>query len=489
MVSSAVIELTDEVRSSSSDRRFQNVSTVVVKVTHRCNLDCAYCYEHITAGKDMSIEIFRKLVDRVIQNTQSPNVMFLLHGGEPTLMTNEWLQTASHYAHAIAGIHSKRAVIAMQSNIIALDQGKIRLLKDLNIHLSVSMDGPSSISNSLRGRGDRAVDNYRKLIRSGIRPGVLMTINSSNYQNFDEICDWLSREICINEFKANVVYSVGTGINLSDMKPEQVFEAQHAMLEYMIRTQGQSVIEDNLSFELLRFFASDDGQHRIAHTLCHEKQCGAGNRVVGVTVDGNILPCGRFQWNDQSHFLGNLDKNLDSDFVQYDEAVQKFHTLVPENWYDCEQCDAQSICSFGCQAFIVRSKSQANVECLPTKMRHLFYVQNKSRLAPVVEQIRRRWNHRIQEDHITPLDSYTDTTYFDRSYSDYRDTYHDSNRPPRREDQDAWFKNKHSSNSPQISYTDTTYFDRSYSDYRDSYYDTNRPSHSQTVAEYLEGTE
>lgn len=41
------------------DARFHNVESLIVKITHRCNLDCAYCYEHITKGSDMPLEVLR----------------------------------------------------------------------------------------------------------------------------------------------------------------------------------------------------------------------------------------------------------------------------------------------------------------------------------------------------------------------------------------------------------------------------------------------
>ncbi|WCL82248.1 hypothetical protein PPO43_03915 [Saprospira sp. CCB-QB6] len=62
----------------------------------------------------------------------------------------------------------------------------------------------------------------------------------------------------------------------------------------------------------------------------------------------------------------------------------------PENWYDCESCPAQKVCGYGCQAFILRSEEQANLDCLPTKMRFAYYREKESDLKLVYEEIQKR---------------------------------------------------------------------------------------------------
>lgn len=370
------------------DLRFRHISTLIVKVTHRCNLDCLYCYEHITkTGEDMSIDTFKRLVDTTLESSQEREILFLFHGGEPTILPNEWYEQAIDYALQKGKNTQKQVQFSMQTNLLGLNQAKIDLFQRYKIQLGVSLDGLDTAGQTMRGGEDRVFHNYLKIRTAGIPAGLLTTINHSNYDKFEAICTFMQHQAQVRQFKANVVTPVGRGHHLQPLQPEQTFEAQRAILEYMIATKGQ-LLESNLMTEIQRFFAAESERKQMPATLCHEKRCGAGATVLGVTPAGDLLPCGRFQWNDSAYFLGNLTAEASQETTQdFQTKVNQFHDLVPQTWYDCGACEARKVCGFGCQAFIVRSREQANVDCLPTKMRFAYYRQNRRRLMPVLEAI------------------------------------------------------------------------------------------------------
>lgn len=437
-----------------TDPRFRDVSTLVVKVTHRCNLDCSYCYENIAKGDDMSLSTFKHLVYTALCSTRASKLTFLFHGGEPTLLSSGWFSEAVGYARELAKTLQKEVVFACQSNILSISDEKLELFSNLGIRLSVSIDGPSNLPKPMRGRVATALENYKRACRSGLQPGVLMTINHTNFAHFREICTWLEEELEVRNFKANVVSSVGRGIGLPDLESQQIFLAYYDILEHMIATQGQGVIEDNLELELRRFFASPDELLAFPSELCRTKKCGAGERVLGITPNGDLLPCGRFQWDDQDYFLGPLDQNaFHSSIEAFKDATERFHSLVPSSWSDCGVCEARDICSYGCQAFIVRSKSQLNVDCKPTKMRYAYYEQNRARLEPIATILKARGQRNRYKG---SSESYKDV-YNDKG--PYNDTYNDE-------------KGSYADTYSDVKYDDVAYSDvRGYDDYSDKYND------------------
>ena len=371
---------------SSAGSVFAEVTTLVVKVTHRCNLACRYCYEHIVRGPDMSPETFRALIDPVMTQTRKDRVHILFHGGEPTLMDDAWYVLAVAYARHKAVIGGKRVTFSLQTNLIALKDSQIDLFHDLGIAVSVSLDGPFSDGTPDRPRHDRALENFLRLRRKGVQAGILMTINPSNARFFPQILDGLYHDLDIRHFKANPVYAVGAGRHLPDLTADQIFQAQKAMLEHLITTQGQGAIEDNVALELRRFFAENTGPE-----LCRQPQCGAGRRVLGITTQGDILPCGRFEWDDHEYRLGTIHDEFP---VRFQAKRDDFHREAPENRTECASCEARDICSYGCQAFIVRSKSRINIECEPTRLRYRYMVENREKLEPVYRVIAGRMERR-----------------------------------------------------------------------------------------------
>lgn len=380
---------------STFDARFVKVGTLIVKVTHRCNLDCLYCYENVTkTGEDMRLETFFQLADLVLTYSQKPVITFLFHGGEPTLLSNEWYAQAIEYAQTQAQRHNKRVQFSMQTNLLGINANKIEFFKRYDIKLGISLDGPASLQSTMRGGEDRVFAHFKQIQRAGVKAGILITINGSNYEHFERICNWLIDEAEVSHFKANSVTPVGRGYHLPPLSPAQIFQAQHDILEFLIANKGQWLMERNLSLEIERFFATPEQRAQLPQTLCHEQRCGAGTDVLGVTPTGDILPCGRFTWDESEQYIGHLDDvaTMESNAI-FSKKVDKFHAQVPQSWYHCDTCEAKRVCGFGCQAFIIRSKAQANVDCLPTQMRYQYYLANRERLRPVYEAILQQRKH------------------------------------------------------------------------------------------------
>ncbi|MCU0429942.1 MAG: radical SAM protein [Cytophagaceae bacterium] len=359
------------------DQRFLNVSTLVVKVTNRCNLDCSYCYEHIIPkGSDMSVEVFKELASRVIRSTSAPEITFLFHGGEPTLLDNSWYQHCLEYALELGRIFQKTIHFSIQTNLLALSESKIDLFKRFGIKPGVSLDNSESTIHSERGKESKVFRNFLRLREEGISCGILSTINESNYDQFYDICTFLHKEAGVKSFKANVALPVGRGYGKNALQADQIIQAQTDILRYMLDHYAQ-IIEQNTWLELRRFFAEDT---QLKSTLCHDKVCGAGTRVLGVTTDGALLPCGRFAWSDRSFYLGTIQEEN-----EMSGSVEKFMNLAPENWQHCTSCQARSICRFGCQAFIVRSQQKLNLECIPTQKRYQFFLEHQKALKNMMD--------------------------------------------------------------------------------------------------------
>lgn len=174
--------------------------------------------------------------------------------------------------------------------------------------------------------------------------------------------EWLRSDIGVQQFKANVVTPVSSKYGAA-LQTQKIVRAKVNMAEFMLSTRG-AVVEDNIMVEFARYFSPNG--HIRGPSVCRSRVCGAGKAVIGVSPKGDLLPCGRFEWNDHENTLGHIG---DAESVPiYFERVSQFLEKRPESWQSCDTCRAKAICSYGCQAFITRSPQQINVECAPTQL-------------------------------------------------------------------------------------------------------------------------
>lgn len=373
------------------DLRFQKACVLVLKVTNRCNISCTYCYEKIRRwGRGMSIHTFKTIVGQAIPSSIRQTMAIVLHGGEPTLMSENWLNEACEFTLALGELYKKTLFITIQSNLVSISNYHIKLAKKYHLLLSVSLDNPTPMPFVMRPKADIVIQNYYKLVDNGIFPSVLMTINHSNYRYFQDILNYLENNLKLNSFKANIVYPVGRASHLPYLLPEQIFEAQQDILEYMISCEGK-IIEHNLAEEILRCLASEQERTLFPKSLHLRRPCGAGTQVFAFTPDGKILPCGRLASDERTYTLGTIFK----DNGKIKRLIDRFHETIPGYVENCITCPADSFCDHGCQAFIIQTKGLDNIACLPTKLRYHFYTENQKRLIPVLKSIRERHEYKF----------------------------------------------------------------------------------------------
>ena len=151
---------------------------IILKIPgNGCNIDCEYCFEK---EKRVSHEFFKPdLLDRIINKVDN-NIVITFHGGEPLLIGKkrfiDLLEVIRQKPDKVDGVF-------IQSNGILLDEEWVDILyrqyKDLNIEMSLSLDGSESM-NQLRvdydghGTFQRVIDSYELLYKHGIKAALTL---------------------------------------------------------------------------------------------------------------------------------------------------------------------------------------------------------------------------------------------------------------------------------------------------------------------------
>jgi len=163
----------------------------VVKVAARCNLYCTYCHWFRDATVEsrpavMSQEVEQAMFSRFreyILGYGLHEFVLCLHGGEPLVFGKERIRGFVASARRLAWETGARIDVCTTTNGVLVDAAMADLLRDLDIQVCVSMDGPREIHDRARvdrrGRGsfDKVVGGIKTLRGAGIEPTLLSVID------------------------------------------------------------------------------------------------------------------------------------------------------------------------------------------------------------------------------------------------------------------------------------------------------------------------
>jgi len=135
------------------------LTTFIVKVASRCNLDCDYCYVYHHADQSwrtqprfMPPAVVDAAAGRIARHATRHGlnqILIVLHGGEPTLAGPAWVDGFCQRVRRAVPDHVG-VDFAMQSNGTLLDQRWLPVLARQRIRVGISLDGPRDANDRHR---------------------------------------------------------------------------------------------------------------------------------------------------------------------------------------------------------------------------------------------------------------------------------------------------------------------------------------------------
>lgn len=167
------------------------ISSFVIKIASRCNLNCTYCYEFnmgdtswMAMPKMMSLDVFEKVLYRIKEHCSAhsfDNVSISLHGGEPLLVRHERFED---YLKMIKNkLRHLRVSVGLQTNGLLIDNDYIELFEKYDASVGVSLDGIPETNDKYRvfhsgkGSGKKVENKLRILKKSKTFGGILSVID------------------------------------------------------------------------------------------------------------------------------------------------------------------------------------------------------------------------------------------------------------------------------------------------------------------------
>ncbi len=187
------------------------IRTYIFKSTAFCNLNCTYCYifnlgDSSFQGrpKVMPQEVVETAARRMVEQAREQGLRKIdvcFHGGEPMLAGKDWLRRSVDTFRR-AGGEEIQFCYSLQTNGTLVDHAWVKLFAELEIGISLSLDGTREVNDRARvnfaGRGsyDDAVRGLRVLLDTPegrkVFGGVLCVVDPQTdglaiYRHFREL--------------------------------------------------------------------------------------------------------------------------------------------------------------------------------------------------------------------------------------------------------------------------------------------------------------
>jgi uncharacterized protein len=150
------------------------LTSFLVKVASRCNLDCDYCYVYHHADQSWRSmprllssehrEAFASQLASYIQHAGIRRCVVIFHGGEPLLMGSAELVAFAAQLREAVGV-DVHLDIGMQTNGLLLTREAIDEFSSVDIGISLSLDGPKE-ANDLHRTSRRGRSSFEQTYRA-----------------------------------------------------------------------------------------------------------------------------------------------------------------------------------------------------------------------------------------------------------------------------------------------------------------------------------
>ncbi|MBI4403783.1 MAG: radical SAM protein [Deltaproteobacteria bacterium] len=365
---------------------FAKANFLVLKLTDYCNLRCRYCHQDALNGEPvlMPMETLRNAVKLILAPSIAPTVYVQFHGGEPLLCSDDFFREVVSWAKQALEKPNRNVKFCIQTNLTKLTAEREKVLCELGISISFSIDGPPEINDTMRGGSRLIIENYRRMRANGTEAGAICLIQPSNWDTIREVLQFFHDEK-IWSVRFNVIAPDGRAKELVAANAEKIFQAKKTILDYMLETDGQSVVDASLYNAMRRFARTSGAPSSLQYHGCESLYCQAGRALYSVNPDGHFFCCDRIA-EKPAWAMGNVNSPFGED--QRKQAKQKrslFHSK-DEGWAKCEACDARKICEFSCTAYYVDEIDTREAECTYTRKMWGYFLERKEAIFNFIKK-------------------------------------------------------------------------------------------------------
>lgn len=317
------------------DKTVEGIRLLVLRLTERCNLRCAYCYAARDGETpfDMDEDTALRAVELCCPPGGTLRIQFT--GGEP-LLKLELMEAVAAFGRE----SGRKLLLSVQTNGTLLTAEVCRRLKAIRCGVGVSLDGPGE-ANALRvfpdGRvsTESVIQGIQNLGEAGMRCGMTTVVTAVNAARLGELPDlalWLGNVAGVG---LDLFRPLGRGAG-RDLSP---VPAKLAVGLKVLRQKTQALSSTGIPF---RFRELERIKKRRNLTACFSAYCYAQTGLsLAVDGKGRCWPCSSLAGR-EDFLLGSIWDGLPG---QADCGRPELGAPA-----SCRACASFSLCLGGCPA-------------------------------------------------------------------------------------------------------------------------------------------
>lgn len=310
------------------NKKFRTPIYASVDITNKCNLNCIHCRN----DKSKFIDVEYNKLDGILTELEEMEVFFLsIVGGEPFLYKD-----IDRLLIKLNNLNIPKITIVTNGTMINIKQ--IIKLNPHKIKFIISLDGPESIHNFIRGKNiyTDVLKSIKLLIDNHFSVAINYTIMKPNFKHIREIIE-VAKKLKINKINFLKLFPVHSEIYSLMLSKEET--------EELYRTYDQYKNDNKIKLSFEKDYL--DYPEYIDDDVCFSVGCRAGISQINILSNGDVVGCKLLP----QIISGNIYKDRLIDIWNNDSAWELYRK-IDENIKDdiCKDCKYFSACRGGCRA-------------------------------------------------------------------------------------------------------------------------------------------
>ena len=326
---------------------------LMLELSQDCNFRCKYCpssgnyYEtnHLHTNRHMKDSTALKSIDFFLENSNAEKPGILFYGGEP-LLKKKLIFDCIEFA-----LRKKSTVrFFIQTNGYLLDEAFVRKVRDKNVSISVSLDGPPDIHDHNRVLKN-GKSTFKKVIDNIVRISKLdsdfalnrmsFIVTVSNIKDMMNIAGFFTKHPILKKMKLQLGFLESSGLK-NEFKKTFYLELTEETMEPLFKEYMDIYKNNSWKFlnvhHALFFPIMRSVLHRrpIQGDMYFRGLCKIASQHFFVDIDGNFRVC-------EKKYA--MPKIVDTDNGVNKKIIKKMEEDFLSTCEPCSKCWALTMCS------------------------------------------------------------------------------------------------------------------------------------------------